>query len=319
MEDRHERENARRPATRGRGRRRGARRIAAAWAVLLVLVAGVAIGVFLVVRGITSKPTTPAKTPTAKSASSTADPYAAPDGTTPPVDTAAAEASTAGAVAVVPTGNAAAAAAVRFPNPPAIAPHSVSGLHPKHKYVAITLDDGVPFDTRILDMFEARGWTATTFLLGSMVTSQPKLVERLKADGFEIANHTWDHKTLTKLSDAQVRDELSRTQAAISKITGNQAPYMRPPGGGTNARVKSIAGSMGYNIVLWNKSFADTSGSATPQQCAANALKNLQPGDIILCHWGRPATYGAMQILLPELERRGYRVVTVSELVADSK
>ena len=319
MEDRHERENARRPATRGRGRRRGARRIAAAWAVLLVLVTGVAIGAFLLVRGITSKPPTPAKTPTAKSASSTADPYAAPDGTTPPVDTAAAEASTAGAAAAVPTGNAAAAAAVRFPNPPAIAPHSVSGLHPKHKYVAITLDDGVPFDTRILDMFEARGWTATTFLLGSMVSSQPKLVERLKTDGFEIANHTWDHKTLTKLSDAQVRDELSRTQAAISKITGNQAPYMRPPGGGTNARVKSIAGSMGYNIVLWNKSFADTSGSATPQQCAANALKNLQPGDIILCHWGRPATYGAMQILLPELERRGYRVVTVSELVADSK
>jgi peptidoglycan-N-acetylglucosamine deacetylase len=219
----------------------------------------------------------------------------------------------------VPSGNAAAAAAVRYPNPPATAPHSIGGLHPKHKYVAITLDDGTPFDTRILELFEQRRWTATTFLLGKMVASNPQIVERLNKDGFEIANHTWDHATLTKLSEASVRSELSKTQTAISKITGNQAPYMRPPGGATNATVKRIAGSMGYNIVLWNKSFADTSGSATPEQCAANALKNLAPGDIILCHWGRPATYGAMQILLPELERRGYRVVTVSELIADSK
>ena len=208
---------------------------------------------------------------------------------------------------------------MRYPNAPAIPPHSVGGLHPKHKYIAITLDDGVPFDTRILELFEQRGWTATTFLLGKMVTANPTMVQRLNKDGFEIANHTWDHATLTKLSDAQVRAELSKTQAAISKITGNQAPYMRPPGGATNAAVKSIAGSMGYNIVLWNKSFADTSASATPEQCAANALKDLKPGDIILCHWGRPATYGAMQILLPELERQGYRVVTVSELIADSK
>ncbi len=232
----------------------------------------------------------------------------------------AAEASTAASAASPPpAGNAAAAAALRYPNAPAIPPHSVGGLHPKHKYIAITLDDGVPFDVRILQLFEERHWSATTFLLGTMVTSNPAIVQRLNKDGFEIANHTWDHATLTKLSDAQVRAELAKTQAAISKITGNQAPYLRPPGGATNATVKSIAGSMGYNIVLWNKSFADTSGSATPQQCAANALKDLKPGDIILCHWGRPATYGAMQILLPELERQGYRVVTVSELIADSK
>jgi peptidoglycan-N-acetylglucosamine deacetylase len=225
----------------------------------------------------------------------------------------------AAARAAAPSGNAAAAAAVRYPNPPATAPHSIGGLHPKHKYVAITLDDGTPFDTRILELFEQRGWTATTFLLGKMVAGNPTIVQRLNKDGFEIANHTWDHATLTKLSEASVRSELSKTQTAISKITGNQAPYMRPPGGATNASVKAVAGSMGYNVVLWNKSFADTSGSATPEQCAANALKNLAPGDIILCHWGRPATYGAMQILLPELERRGYRVVTVSELIADSK
>ena len=289
-----------------------------------MLLAAVALVAFLIFRGVAARSQSAAKPPASTVATSTTDPYAAPDGTTPQTDPSAATSTSvaspdSGAAAVAPVGNAVAAAALRYPGAPAITPHSISGIHPKHNYIAITLDDGTPFDTRILDMFEQRGWTATTFLLGQMVASQPTLVQRLHRDGFEIANHTWDHKTLTKLSEAQVRDELSRTQAAISKITGTQAPYMRPPGGGTNARVKSIAGSMGYNIVLWNKSFADTSGSATPEQCAANALKNLAPGDIILCHWGRPATYGAMKILLPELERRGYRVVTLSEMIADSK
>lgn len=333
MTDRHGHKNGPRSAARsrvatasgrGQGRRRNTSSIVAAWVALALLVAGVALGAFLLIRGFAARSQAAAKKPTTKAATSTADPYAAPGGTAAPAGGSAASSTSpvspdSGEAAVAPTGNAVAAAALRYPGAPAITPHSISGIHPKHKYIAITLDDGTPFDTRILDMFEQRGWTATTFLLGTMVTSQPTLVARLHRDGFEIANHTWDHKTLTKLSESQVRDELSRTQAAISKITGNQAPYMRPPGGGTNARVKSIAGSMGYNIVLWNKSFADTSGSATPEQCAANALKNLAPGDIILCHWGRPATYGAMKILLPELERRGYRVVTLSEMIADSK
>ncbi len=63
--------------------------------------------------------------------------------------------------------------------------------------------------------------------------------------GFEIANHTWDHKTLTKLSDAQVESELLRTQKVISAVTGNQAPYMRPPGGATNSARQGPRGGAG--------------------------------------------------------------------------
>jgi peptidoglycan/xylan/chitin deacetylase (PgdA/CDA1 family) len=290
-----------------------ARIVAVTLAVFLL--AGVGIATAMILRGHASGP----RMATAR----LGRPAGPPSGRSALASSLAAQAEASAAVsgppAPAPAGDAAAAAALRYPNPPAVAPNTIGHLHPKHDYIAITLDDGTPFDTRILDLFEQRGWSATTFLIGKMVAANPKIIARLNKDGFEIANHTWDHATLTKLSDAQVRAELSKTQAAISKTTGNQAPYLRPPGGATNARVKAVAASMGYNIVLWNKSFADTSGSATPEQCAANALKNLQPGDIILCHWGRPATYGAMQILLPELARRGYRVVTVSELIADSK
>ncbi|HEX9094103.1 MAG TPA: polysaccharide deacetylase family protein, partial [Coriobacteriia bacterium] len=140
----------------------------------------------------------------------------------------------------------------------------------------------------------------------------------MKSHGFEVANHTWDHKDLTKLSSASVRSELAKTQEAISAVTGNQAPYMRPPGGAYDGNVKRIAADMGYSVVMWNRSIADTSKLATPEQLYKNALKDLQPGDIILAHWGRPYTYAALAMVLPELEKRGYRAVTISELIADS-
>ncbi|HEY3318081.1 MAG TPA: polysaccharide deacetylase family protein [Coriobacteriia bacterium] len=215
------------------------------------------------------------------------------------------------------------AAALPYPNPPAVTPETIRKTTPSRKLVAITLDDGIPFNTKILDLLESNNVRCTTFLLGQAVKEHPDLVERLNKDGFEIANHTWDHKTLTKLSDSQIRDELSKTQAAISAITGNQAPYMRPPGGGTNKRVERVAASMGYRVVLWNKSFADTSKYATPEKLYHNIIDTLQPGDIILCHWGAPSktggpgnnTYEALKLILPELQRRGFTPVTLSELL----
>jgi peptidoglycan-N-acetylglucosamine deacetylase len=210
-------------------------------------------------------------------------------------------------------------AAEPFPNAPAVAvASSINHAHPRRKLVSITLDDGLPFDMRILDMLEREHITATTFLIGQVAAKRPDLMARLQKDGFEIADHTWDHKTLTKLTDAQIRDELLKTQKAISKVTGNQAPYLRPPGGGTNARVKRIAASMGYKIVLWNRSFADTSKYATPEKLFHNVMDHLKPGDVILCHWGGKSTYEALQLILPELKRRGYETVPLSEMLRDS-
>ncbi len=209
------------------------------------------------------------------------------------------------------------AAAQPFPGARPIAPRTIGRCRPKRKLVAITLDDGLPFDTRILELFERRHLTATTFLLGEVAARKPDLVRRLRDDGFEIANHTWDHKSLAKLSEAGIRDELERCQRAISGVTGNEAPYMRPPGGATNERVRRVAASLGYNVVLWNKSFADTSKAATPERLYHNVMDGLKPGDIILCHWGGRSTYEAMELILPEMERRGYTPVTLSEMLAD--
>jgi peptidoglycan/xylan/chitin deacetylase (PgdA/CDA1 family) len=205
--------------------------------------------------------------------------------------------------------------ALPYPNTPPVTPASFSHVTTSKKLVAITLDDGIPFNTKILDLFEKRGTKATTFVLGEFAARRPELLKRLRDDGFEIANHTYSHPNLAKLSDAEIRSQLSRTQAAISKVTGNQAPYLRPPGGATNSRVKRVAAEMGYKIVLWDKTFADTSKYATPDKLFHNVMDGLKPGDIILCHWGGKSTYEALQLILPEMERRGFTPVPISVLL----
>jgi len=212
-------------------------------------------------------------------------------------------------------------AAVQFPDAPAVKPVSFGQLKPKHKYVAITLDDGYGFQPEMFELLQQYDARCTTFVLGSWAADNASTLKKLDAAGFEIANHTWDHKTLTKLTDAQIESELLRTQKAISAVTGNQAPYMRPPGGATNTRVKGVVAGLGYKQVMWNRSFGDSGRGATTKKLYENVVTSnggIKPGDIILCHWGSKATYEAMKKILPELKSQGYEFVTVSELIADS-
>lgn len=214
-------------------------------------------------------------------------------------------------------------AAVDFPGAPALSPRtpSLSHGHPRHKYVAFTFDDGYGFQPEMLELLKQYNARCTTFVIGSWAAGNKPVLRQLKRDGFEIANHTWDHSTLTHLSETGIANQLTRTQRVISSVTGNQAPYLRPPGGATNPAVKAAAARLGYRIVMWDRSFGDSGRGATPQKLydnVVNAHGGVQPGDVILGHWGSKPTYEALKRVLPELRARGYEFVTISELVADS-
>ncbi|MGV8082335.1 MAG: polysaccharide deacetylase family protein [Coriobacteriia bacterium] len=213
-------------------------------------------------------------------------------------------------------------AAVRYPGAPPVTPQTIYNLHPKHKYIALTLDDGYNLQMGMLELLEQEHVPVTTFLIGSVVADNHDVVQRMADDGFEIANHTWNHKILSKASTQTIESQLTRCQDTISAITGNQAPYLRPPGGGTNKRVERTAAGLGYRVVLWNRSFGDTGGGATPDKVYANVMKTgggVHAGDIILGHWGSPSTYQALKRIIPELRAQGFEFVTVSQLIEDSE
>lgn len=261
-----------------------------------------------------------ATTQSAKPAASTNPATDAPTGAADSSGTA--DAST--VVAAEASLRAAQKAAVPFPGAPAISPTtpSVNHLNPRHKYIAITLDDGYNYQPALLELFKQYDVHCTTFLIGSWAATHKSALKDMKAAGFEIANHSWTHPFLTKLSSAGVANELKKTQRVLSSVTGNQAPYLRPPFGATNPSVKATAASLGYRIVMWDRTFGDSGRGATPTKLYSNVMYSgggVKPGDIILCHWGSKPSYEALKRILPDLKAQGYEFVTLSELIADSK
>ncbi|MFC4304847.1 polysaccharide deacetylase family protein [Cohnella boryungensis] len=196
----------------------------------------------------------------------------------------------------------------------------------KDKLVALTFDDGPnPVTTpEILDLLREYEAKSTFFVVGRRMEKFPDVVRREALEGHEVANHTYSHLYLNhRFSRERLIEELGRTEKKIFSLTGKRCPWFRPPGGFFNDNVIQIAREQGYKMVLWSW-HQDTKDWSSPgtQKIVNKVLKNVRNGDIILFHdhvLGSKQTVQALKTILPELKRRGYRMVTVSELVQHKK
>lgn len=192
------------------------------------------------------------------------------------------------------------------------------------KIVALTFDDGPDprFTPKILDILKKNGIKATFFVLGANAQRYPWLVEREANDGHLIGVHTWDHPHLTRISSREIADELDRTAEIIARITGPYPRYMRPPYGEMDGRVYRVIHSRGYRIVIWSTEFQDLRYPGALADAGYVAAR-VKPGDIILGHDGRRSyrrrDVKALPYLIAKLKARGYRFVTVDELLIESR
>jgi len=182
----------------------------------------------------------------------------------------------------------------------------------------MTFDDGPhPKNTpRLLDMLRQRNITATFYVIGNSVSNYPEIARRIVAEGHEIGNHTYDHPNLTKLSNAQVRSELNRTRDAIIRATGRKPRTMRPPYGALLTRQREmIHGEYGYPTILWDVDPLDWKrpGVAVVK---SRILSGTSSGSIVLAHDLHSSTVDAMPTTLDGLLAKGFRFVTVSQLLA---
>lgn len=185
-------------------------------------------------------------------------------------------------------------------------------------YIAMTFDDGPhPFLTpRLLDMLKARGIRATFFLIGQNAAEYPDIVRRIAAEGHEIGNHSWSHPQLTKLSPAALREEIDRTSSTIAEIIGKPLLVMRPPYGATSAYINHwMNHEFGMKVILWSVDPLDWKyrNSARVER---RILAGAKPGAIILSHDIHATTVAAMPEVFDSLLAKGYKLVTVSELIA---
>ena len=188
--------------------------------------------------------------------------------------------------------------------------------------VALTFDDGPSAYTgQVLDILDKYNAKATFFIVGRNAEPNVALLRRTVESGHEIGNHTWSHASLTALAKRARHDEVqgATTSSAAPSATRRGCsgrPYgaMRP---GTNREVRQA----GMLPVVWSVDAHDYDPGVTAKKLVARVRKALRPGSIILLHDGggdRRKTVAALPRILEEIERRGYRAVTVTQLLNDA-
>jgi peptidoglycan/xylan/chitin deacetylase (PgdA/CDA1 family) len=208
------------------------------------------------------------------------------------------------------------------PSPPATATptlkYSYNSCKVEGPYIAITFDDGPSpqLTPRLLDALKERGIRATFFVVGKNVVEYPDIVRRMAADGHELANHSWSHPALTKLGVEGVRKQLESTNEAISRITGKRPVLMRPPYGATNISLnRRLAEQFGLKVILWSVDPLDWK-YRNSNRVYNHIVQNTKPGAIIIAHDIHATTVAAMPETLDALSAKGYKFVTVSELLS---
>jgi peptidoglycan/xylan/chitin deacetylase (PgdA/CDA1 family) len=189
--------------------------------------------------------------------------------------------------------------------------------HVEGPYIAITFDDG-PSATqtpRLLKMLKERGIKATFFCCGQCVAQSPEIAQQIVAEGHEIANHSWNHPLLTKMSEAAVKDQLDRTHNVIKQTTGVTPSLMRPPYGGFTVKQRAWANAVwNYKVILWDVDTLDWKHHS-PAKTESITMSETKKGSIILCHDIHKTTVDAMPATLDALRAKGFKFVTVTELI----
>jgi len=185
-------------------------------------------------------------------------------------------------------------------------------------YVAMTFDDGPhPQNTpKLLDILRERNIKATFYVIGRNVDLYPAITRRIVAEGHEIGNHTYTHGNMTKMSDAKVREELNKCRDAIARAAGVKPRTLRPPYGALLQTQRSwIHSEFGYPTVMWAVDPRDWQRPG-PSVVTSRILSATTPGAIVLAHDLHAPTVTAMPATLDGLLKKGYKFVTVSQLLA---
>lgn len=186
--------------------------------------------------------------------------------------------------------------------------------------IALTFDDGPhpQYTPLILDILKEYNVHATFFLIGENAERNPELVRRILREGHEIGNHTYLHKNLKEHTSGGIYEEISMAEEAILRIADQRTKLLRPPGGLYDKQVCETAHRLDYDIILWTVDTFDWK-HPTSEEIVQTVESNVQCGDIILCHdfiGGAPSpTPAAIRRIIPDLLKRGYEFVSVSELI----
>ena len=135
-------------------------------------------------------------------------------------------------------------------------------------------------------------------------------MESAYKNGNEIGNHTYSHPMLTSLSTNGVKNQITKTDKAVKNVTGESPSVMRPPGGDFNSRVRS---AVGKPLIYWSIDTLDWK-TQNKKSTINSVMNNVKDGSIVLMHDIHYPTKKAAMELIPKLKKKGYQLVTISDL-----
>ncbi|MCK4311491.1 MAG: polysaccharide deacetylase family protein [Candidatus Cloacimonetes bacterium] len=182
----------------------------------------------------------------------------------------------------------------------------------------MTFDDGPDsvYTGKILDILERNKIKATFFIIGKKALENPELVKRIISKGHEIGNHSYSHKSLIFKSTAYVQKEIEKTDKILGNLGVKGDICFCPPYGRMDAIARMVFRKLHKKVILWDNNPKDFKRSSS-DEIVNKVLKKLKPGSIIVLHDGggdRTETIEAVEILIPELLKRGYNFKKVLEL-----
>ena len=190
----------------------------------------------------------------------------------------------------------------------------------ERREIALTFDDGPgPYTPQLLDVLQRMHVPATFFEIGFMFQWFHDSATRQLHMGDVIGDHTETHPMMAELSYSEQQSQIVDQTEWVHKYGGPTPRLWRPPYGSYNADTLAILHKEHMLMVLWT---VDTNDYLRPgvSVIAHNALSGARPGAIILMHdagGDRTQTIAALPMIVRGLRQRGYKLVTVPQLILD--
>lgn len=189
--------------------------------------------------------------------------------------------------------------------------------------IALTFDDGPTKNTEaIINRLSTLGIQATFFVCGAEVKANPEYAKAIAQAGHDIGNHSYSHKRMILKSYAFVKEEVDSTNDLIRATGYDREIFFRPPNGKKLFVLPYYLSQIGMKTIMWRVEPETVLGmNASPHEIAQYVINNVESGSVILLHpmYKTENVLAALDILVPELQKRGYTFSTISDLYTESR
>lgn len=192
----------------------------------------------------------------------------------------------------------------------------INGIKTDDKIVALSFDTSFSEDkTReILQVLSDKGVAATFFVMGLWAQENPNLVRLISGEGHEVGSHSMIHEHYPKMTDEDIVADLAASKTTLKDLIGQEIMLFRAPYGHYTPEVVQSVRAAGMLPIKWSLDAQDWKDE-DEQVVAKRVIDNVKPGDIIVMQNNTASAPGALSMIIDELTKNEYKIVTVGELL----